>query len=78
MKSDRSRKFINLCYRLRHCRDATRLWNLIDHMEFTEEEPLYYWVMLAHIRPEFFADPQNLNSIYFTYDCDNDPRYTGI
>jgi hypothetical protein len=80
MKKTRQRRFIDLCYKLRHCRDATRLWNLIDHMEDRDGlgrcQELYFWVMLAHIRPEFFRDPANLNSIFFCYDEDNPPEYT--
>ena len=80
MKKTRQRRFIDLCYKLRHCRDATRLWNLIDHMESKEDlsncQDLYFWAMLAHIRPEFFRDPGDLNSMLWTYDGeDNHPDY---
>ena len=79
MKKTRQRRFIDLCYKLRHCRDATRLWNLIDHMEskegLAECQDLYFWAMLAHLRPEFFSDPGNLNTIHFCYNEDNPPEY---
>jgi hypothetical protein len=62
------RKFTRVCRRLRHRRDATRLWNLIDHMERDAE---VLWGLMAYLRPEFFLDPRDANSVVFTYDSDN-------
>ena len=59
---------VRICRSLRHRRDATRLWNAIDHMDKYSED---LWGIMARVRPEFFKDPSNANSIYFTYDTDN-------
>ena len=58
-------RMIDAC---RHHRDATRVWNLIDHLPRNGDK---YWVMLIRRRPEFFTDPTDVNSIRFTYDTDN-------
>ncbi len=68
MDQDKIVRFARICGRLRHRRDATRLWNLIDHMDRDAE---IMWGLLAYLRPEYFTDPRDVNSILFTYDTDN-------
>ena len=59
-------RMMRLIERCRHHRDATRVWNLIDHLPNGD----LFWSYMIARRPEFFSDPTNVNSIRFTYDTD--------
>ena len=56
-------KLIRICLKVRDNRDATRIWNWIDH----QPEPVGLWNILAVICPWAFHDANKINSIKFTY-----------
>jgi hypothetical protein len=63
----RTRKIVRvrkLCNRIRRLKDATRLWNWIDH----QDEPSELWDTMTRYMPWAFRDPDNADSIKFTYD----------
>lgn len=51
------------CEKIRSLKNATRLWNWIDHQD--EPEPL--WCIMTGLVSWAFDDPNDPNTVRFTY-----------
>jgi len=57
-------RFTELCKTCGNLKDATRLWNFADHQTDAE----FYWSILSELCPWAFSNPENYNSLHFTYN----------